>query len=74
MKEFLFTVNVSFLAGLTTVDVKVNGDFAGVLALSQDEWAILQAILLNGQHYFMDDEVRISIVSESSIPAYLEGA
>jgi hypothetical protein len=59
--EFKFHHRVSLITRLTTITVFSDEEKVGVLRLTEDEWSLLQAILLHGRTWFMDNEATIVI-------------
>ncbi|MHA2201864.1 MAG: hypothetical protein ACXABN_18520 [Candidatus Thorarchaeota archaeon] len=74
--KFIFRKETGKFSGITTVDVIVeNGaiDNIGTLHLDESEWEILRAILLDGVNLFQENEAKVEVFDQDSVPAYLEG-
>jgi hypothetical protein len=72
--KFVFTTHMSQFSKLHKVTVLVDSEEAGTLALSQEEWEHLRAILVAGNSWFVEGEATVEIQDSSSVHAYLEGA
>jgi hypothetical protein len=68
--KFIFRKETGKFSGITTVDVIVeNGaiDNIGTLHLDESEWEILRVNL------FQENEAKVEVFDQDSVPAYLEG-